>query len=81
MWLNWRDFAKKTICQKVMAKRKIDKKNIEIRFGGVKNGGESLPHARTPLLATPSSGDTPQRLAWLQKTSNLQYTRTTAGLQ
>ena len=33
---------------------KTDIKNIEKRFGEVKIGGESIPLARTLLLATPS---------------------------
>ena len=32
-----------------------------VKIVNIKEGGESLPLARTSLLATPSSGDTPQR--------------------
>ena len=49
------------LAEKIVARRKIDIKNIESRFGGAKIGGERLPLARTSLLTTPSSGDTPQR--------------------
>ena len=64
--------------KKVVAKCKIDIKNIENWFGGEKNGGERNPLARTTLLATLSSGlQTPARnaLAWLRGKHSLSNSR------